>query len=64
MKGATAITTTEPSIVEIADRLIEERSHLKHPLYQAWQRDELAMNALWGFLDGVYEAPVAAGAVG
>ncbi len=58
------MTTTEPSIVEIVDRLIEERSLLKHPFYQAWQRGELTMDALWGFLDGVYEAPVAAGAVG
>lgn len=31
------------------DQLIEERSLLKHPFYQAWQRGELSLDALRGY---------------
>jgi pyrroloquinoline-quinone synthase len=40
------MVTAEPSIVEPVDRLIQERSLLKHPFYQAWQRGELTPAAL------------------
>ncbi len=37
---------TAPSIADEIDALIEERSLLKHPFYQAWQRGELSLDAL------------------
>ena len=49
------MTTTEPSIVEVVDRLIEERSLLKHPFYQAWQRGELTMDALQHYAGQYYQ---------
>lgn len=36
----------QASIVQEIDRLIEERSLLKHPFYQAWQRGELTLDDL------------------
>ncbi len=36
-------------VCERIDRLIEERSLLKHPFYQAWQRGELSLEALRGY---------------
>ena len=33
-------------IADEVDRMIEERSLLKHPFYQAWQRGELTLDAL------------------
>ncbi|HEU4758405.1 MAG TPA: hypothetical protein VFT91_00325 [Dehalococcoidia bacterium] len=41
------------AVCERIDRLVEERSLLKHPFYQAWQRGQLR-------LDGVQRAYVAA----
>jgi pyrroloquinoline-quinone synthase len=35
-----------PSIADEIDALIEERSLLKHPFYQAWQRGELSQDTL------------------
>lgn len=35
-----------PSIADEVDTLIEERSLLKHPFYQAWQRGELSLDTL------------------
>ena len=49
------MTTTEPSIVEAVDRLIEERSLLNHPFYQAWQRGELTMDALRHYAGQYYQ---------
>ena len=40
------MTAAGTPIVEEIDRLIEERSLLKHPFYQAWQRGELSLDAL------------------
>jgi pyrroloquinoline-quinone synthase len=40
--------TPAPAIEQI-DALIEERSLLKHPFYQAWQRGELTLDALRGY---------------
>ncbi len=34
------------SIANEVDRMIEERSLLKHPFYQAWQRGELSLDTL------------------
>jgi len=38
--------TTRTPIADEIDRLIEERSLLKHPFYQAWQRGELSLDDL------------------
>ncbi len=40
------MATTAAPIADEIDRLIEERSLLKHPFYQAWQRGELTLDAL------------------
>lgn len=40
------MTQTQTSIADEVDRMIEERSLLKHPFYQAWQRGELTLDAL------------------
>ena len=49
-----AITTTGVSIAEEIDRMIEERSLLKHPFYQAWQRGELTLEALKNYAGQYY----------
>jgi len=36
-------------VIDQLDRLIEERSLLTHPFYQAWQRGELTLDALRGY---------------
>lgn len=46
------MTTTEIVPAELCDRidrLIEERSLLKHPFYQKWQAGELTLDALCGY---------------
>ena len=40
------MTQARTSIADEIDRMIEERSLLKHPFYQAWQRGELTLDAL------------------
>jgi pyrroloquinoline-quinone synthase len=40
------MTTAAAPIADEVDRLIEERSLLKHPFYQAWQRGELTLDML------------------
>ena len=48
------MTTAGVSIAEEIDRMIEERSLLKHPFYQAWQRGELTMDALRNYAGQYY----------
>ena len=43
-----------PSIADEVDRLIEERSLLKHPFYQAWQRGELTLDTLRSYAGQYY----------
>lgn len=43
-----------PSIAGEIDRLIEERSLLKHPFYQAWQRGELTLDDLRAYAGQYY----------
>ena len=43
-----------PSIADEVDRLIEERSLLKHPFYQAWQRGELTLDTLRAYTAQYY----------
>jgi pyrroloquinoline-quinone synthase len=40
------MTTAAAPIADEVDKLIEERSLLKHPFYQAWQRGELTLDML------------------
>jgi pyrroloquinoline-quinone synthase len=40
------MTLAATSIADEVDRLIEERSLLKHPYYQAWQKGELTLDSL------------------
>ena len=49
------MTTTAPSIADEVDRMIEERSLLKHPFYQAWQRGELSIDTLRGYAAQYYK---------
>jgi pyrroloquinoline-quinone synthase len=44
-----------PSIVAEIDRMIEERSLLKHPFYQAWQRGELTLDMLRTYAGQYYQ---------
>jgi len=44
-----------PSIADEVDTLIEERSLLKHPFYQAWQRGELSLDALRSYAAQYYQ---------
>jgi len=47
---------TQPtSIAGEVDRLIEERSLLKHPFYQAWQRGELDLDTLRHYCAQYYQ---------
>ena len=43
-----------PSIADEVDQLIEERSLLKHPFYQAWQRGELTLDTLRAYTAQYY----------
>ena len=43
-----------PSIADEIDALIEERSLLKHPFYQAWQRGELTLDTLRAYTAQYY----------
>ena len=43
-----------PSIASQVDQLIEERSLLKHPFYQAWQRGELTLDMLRAYAAQYY----------
>lgn len=47
--------TTQTSIADEIDRLIEERSLLKHPFYQAWQRGELTLDSLREYAGQYYQ---------
>ena len=49
------MTTTTPTIADEIDRLIEERSLLKHPFYQAWQRGELTLDSLREYAGQYYQ---------
>jgi pyrroloquinoline-quinone synthase len=40
------VAVREPSVGDEIDRMIEERSLLKHPFYQAWQRGALTLDDL------------------
>ena len=54
-----------PTIADEVDCLIEERSPLKHPLYQAWQRGDLSLDSLRSCAAQYYQhTTVAAGAAG
>jgi pyrroloquinoline-quinone synthase len=44
-----------PSIADEVDTLIEERSMLKHPFYQAWQRGELSLDTLRSYAAQYYQ---------
>jgi len=44
-----------PSIAGEVDTLIEERSMLKHPFYQAWQRGELSLDTLRSYAAQYYQ---------
>src|SRR3990172_1437283 len=44
-----------PTIADEVDRLIEERSLLKHPFYQAWQRGELSLDTLRSYAAQYYQ---------
>lgn len=46
-----AVTT---DIIEEIRALIEERSLLKHPFYQAWQRGELTLDHMRGYAEQYY----------
>ncbi len=48
------MTATPTSIADEVDRLIEERSLLRHPFYQAWQRGELSLDSLRGYAQQYY----------
>jgi len=46
------MTRAQPAVAELGrklDGLIEERSLLKHPFYQAWQKGDLTLDALRGY---------------
>ena len=43
-----------PSIADEVDRLIEERSLLTHPFYQAWQRGDLSLDDLRSYIAQYY----------
>ena len=49
------MASRKPPIVDVVDRLIEERSLLKHPFYQAWQRGELTLAALQHYAGQYYQ---------
>lgn len=48
------MTRTTSSVADEIDRLIEERSMLNHPFYQAWQRGELTLDALRDYAGQYY----------
>jgi pyrroloquinoline-quinone synthase len=45
----TAKATTPGELCDRLDAIIEERSVLKHPFYQTWQKGELTLDALRGY---------------
>ncbi len=49
------MTAARTSIADEIDRLIEERSLLKHPFYQAWQRGELTLETLQHYAGQYYQ---------
>jgi pyrroloquinoline-quinone synthase len=49
------MTANRTGIVAEVDRLIEERSLLKHPFYQAWQRGELTQDVLRTYAGQYYK---------
>ena len=49
-------------IADQVDRMIEERSLLKHPFYQAWQRGDLSLDTLRSYAQYYQHTTVAAGA--
>lgn len=48
------MTQATNSVADEIDRIIEERSLLKHPFYQAWQRGELTVDALRDYAGQYY----------
>ena len=46
------VATTD--IIDDVQAIIDERSLLKHPFYQAWQRGELTLDHLRGYADQYY----------
>ncbi len=59
------MTVARTSIADEVDRLIEERSLLTHPFYQAWQRGDLSLDTLRSYAAQYYQhVTVAAGAAG
>jgi pyrroloquinoline-quinone synthase len=50
----TADQISGAALCERIDRLVEERSLLKHPFYQAWQAGELTLDALRGYARQYY----------
>lgn len=48
------MTQATSSVADEVDRIIEERSLLKHPFYQAWQRGELTLDALRDYAGQYY----------
>jgi len=48
------VTQAATTIADEVDKLIEERSLLKHPFYQTWQRGELTLDALRGYASQYY----------
>jgi pyrroloquinoline-quinone synthase len=49
------MTTAQRSIADEVDQLIEERSLLKHPFYQAWQKGELTLDQLRHYAGQYYQ---------
>ena len=43
------------SLIQKIDRIIEERSLLKHPFYQTWSAGELTRDALVGYSKEYYQ---------
>ena len=53
MTTASAVTPEE--LCDRLDALIEEKSVLKHPFYQTWQKGELTLDALRGYACQYYQ---------
>jgi pyrroloquinoline-quinone synthase len=51
----TASAVTPEELCDRLDALIQERSVLKHPFYQTWQKGELTLDALRGYACQYYQ---------
>jgi pyrroloquinoline-quinone synthase len=51
----TAKAATPQDLCDRLDAIIEERSVLKHPFYQTWQKGELTLDALRGYACQYYQ---------